>query len=128
MRTTIRDVLPEQYRRKPSQKPSERAEPFRAGTPLVYCIQQFGGVVEFAKAIGRSTRQIYRWRNQGGLISAEGQTEAVLAAKRMGIALDVSRLVYMPPVASTETGNGAEVGDQGEVNHVDDPAGIPGDR
>jgi hypothetical protein len=72
-------------------------QPYRAGTPLMYCIEQFGGLLAFARAIGRSTRQLYRWRNQGGMISAEAQTEALIAAKRLGLELDPARLVYMPP-------------------------------
>ncbi len=125
MRTSIRDVLPDQYKRTADRK-EEAFQPFQAGTPLVYCIQQFGGVVNFAKAIGRSTRQIYRWRNEGGLISADAQTEAILAARRMGIDLDVSKLVYMPPVSPVseyvETGT-----DESEVSHVDEPAGVSAD-
>jgi hypothetical protein len=73
-------------------------QPYRPGTPLMYCIEQFGGLLAFARAIGRSTRQLYRWRNQGGMISAEAQTEALIAAKRLGIEIDPVKLVYMPPV------------------------------
>jgi hypothetical protein len=110
MRTTIRDVLPDQYRR---QEPEAKMD-YIAGTPLVYCIEQFGGVVAFAKAINRSTRQIYRWRNGGGLISSEAQTEAMLAAKRLGVPLDAAKLVYMPPVMPE---NRAE-----EPENADEPA------
>lgn len=120
MKVTIRDVLPGMYRNTTS--PAIKADSpmdYVAGTPLVYCIQQFGGVVPFAKAINRSTRQIYRWRNGGGLISAEAQTEALLAARRLGVNLDPAKLVYMPPGIE-------EVSDDGEQQGVSEAVGANG--
>jgi hypothetical protein len=73
-----------------------RLEDYEEGTPLLYCIRQFGGVLAFARAIGRQPPQIYRWRSRGGMINSEAQTDAVIAAMRLGVELDRAKLVYVP--------------------------------
>ena len=100
----IRDILPGVYGERKAKAAPKPKQDYQPDTPLVYCIQQFGGVINFAQAIGRSTRQVYRWRDEGGIISAEAQTEALLAAKRLGIELDVTKLVYMPTFKPEKAG------------------------
>jgi len=76
---------------------------FQDGTPLHYCINLFGGMSAFCRAIGRSSTQIYRWRDRGGLLSPEAQTDALIAAKRLGININPARLVYFPSATTHET-------------------------
>jgi len=75
---------------------------FTEGTPLAYCIEKFGGVLAFCRAINRSTSQIYRWRNNGGLLSAAGQTDVLIAARKLGVDIDPSKLVYIPPMVERQ--------------------------
>ena len=74
---------------------------YKRGTPLWYCIEQFGGVLAYCRAIGRGTNQIYRWRDQGGSLSSNVQTETLIAAKKLGINIDRAKLVYYPEELGT---------------------------
>jgi hypothetical protein len=74
-----------------------RPNSFPKGTPLAYCADLFGGVLAFGRAIGRQPCQLYRWKYMGGMIPSVAQTDAMIAAKRLGLEIDPARLVYLPP-------------------------------
>lgn len=102
----------------------EQNLPWDWATPVGYCVQQFGGVTAFANAIGRTRRQVYKWRNQGGLISSQAQTDTILAAKRLGVEVDPLKLVFIPPNLSKNARIGVKEGTSDApvgVKHAGEP-------
>jgi hypothetical protein len=81
--------------------PDDFYKTYPKNSPLWYCIERFGGVLAYSRAIGRGMNQIYRWRDKGGQITADAQTETLIAAKRLGISIDRARLVYYPEELGT---------------------------
>lgn len=62
-------------------------------TPVEYVISLFGSASKLARALGLTRQAVHGWTLTNGRIPSNKQIEVLQAAKRLGIGIDLSRMV-----------------------------------